>query len=503
MTPGLVPAREADDHLALARAGAACPTSPQLASHPAAVRLLWEVCQIPDFRKVMSDTHARLLAQIYRHLAGPHGAPAGRLGGGAGERGSTALDGDIDTLMTRIAHIRTWTYIAHRAGLARRRAALAGARARHRGQALRRAARPHHPALRRSALGLPGAQARRARRAAGLGEPCRRGQGRGPLCRPARRLPLPARSRRRRWRAPRPCSPRPTRAARRDRARASAPRARRTMREFALDAGRRDRLARRRGRPAGRRATSVLAPSVEALPSDFFEGEQREAVRQRLAAFVARDLRRGLAAALPARARPRLSGPARGLVFQLGEALGSLPASRGWRRWWPRSPRPTASGCRGWACGFGVETVYFEPLLKPEAVGAARACSGRCARGEPVPPVARGHGRAARSRDRRRRLCGDGLSRAGPPRAARRPGRAPGRARRGALARQGAFAASPELAQLAGCAVADLPAMLAGAGLSRRQSGRPGRHFPRRRPGAARAARNRDRETARSPSSRS
>ena len=42
-----------------------------LATNPAAVRLLWEVCQIPDFRKVMSDAHARLLAQIYRHLTGP------------------------------------------------------------------------------------------------------------------------------------------------------------------------------------------------------------------------------------------------------------------------------------------------------------------------------------------------------------------------------------------------------------------------------------------------
>ena len=26
------------------------------ATNPEAVRLLWEVCQIPDFRKIMSDT---------------------------------------------------------------------------------------------------------------------------------------------------------------------------------------------------------------------------------------------------------------------------------------------------------------------------------------------------------------------------------------------------------------------------------------------------------------
>ena len=33
-----------------------------LATHPGAIRLLWEVCQIPDFRKSMSDSHARFLA---------------------------------------------------------------------------------------------------------------------------------------------------------------------------------------------------------------------------------------------------------------------------------------------------------------------------------------------------------------------------------------------------------------------------------------------------------
>ena len=32
------------------------------------MRLLWDVCGIPDFRKVLSDTHARLLGQIYRLL---------------------------------------------------------------------------------------------------------------------------------------------------------------------------------------------------------------------------------------------------------------------------------------------------------------------------------------------------------------------------------------------------------------------------------------------------
>ena len=82
---------------------------------PATVRLLWEVCQIPDFRKVMSDTHARLLGQIFRHLTSPAGKLPTEWVAGHVARLDNA-EGDIDTLMGRIAHIRTWTYISHRAG---------------------------------------------------------------------------------------------------------------------------------------------------------------------------------------------------------------------------------------------------------------------------------------------------------------------------------------------------------------------------------------------------
>src|SRR5712671_6702103 len=110
--PGLVAAREADDQLALRALARQADIAP-LARHPAAVRLLWEVCQIPDFRKVMSDTHARLLGQIYRHLAGPKERLPVDWVARQVER-LDRVDGDIDTLMARIAHIRTWTYIAHR-----------------------------------------------------------------------------------------------------------------------------------------------------------------------------------------------------------------------------------------------------------------------------------------------------------------------------------------------------------------------------------------------------
>ena len=104
--------RMASDHLALADL-ARDPEIAGLASHPDAVRLLWEICQVPDFRKVMHDHHVKLLAHIYRHLMGP----TGRLPQDWVMRSVERLDrtdGDIDMLMTRIAHVRTWTYISHR-----------------------------------------------------------------------------------------------------------------------------------------------------------------------------------------------------------------------------------------------------------------------------------------------------------------------------------------------------------------------------------------------------
>jgi len=84
------------------------------AGDAAAVRLLWEVCQIPDFRKIFSDSHTRFLAEVYLHLTG-----AGRLPTDWVARqiaNIDRIDGDIETLTQRISFIRTWTYISHRAG---------------------------------------------------------------------------------------------------------------------------------------------------------------------------------------------------------------------------------------------------------------------------------------------------------------------------------------------------------------------------------------------------
>ncbi len=110
--PELMRAREADDYLVLS-ALAGDPEIADLASARSDVELLWEVCQVPDFRKTLSDQHSGLLRNIYRHLM----TNGGRLPEDWVARQIARIDGadgDIDALVARIAHVRTWTYIAHR-----------------------------------------------------------------------------------------------------------------------------------------------------------------------------------------------------------------------------------------------------------------------------------------------------------------------------------------------------------------------------------------------------
>ena len=76
---------------------------------------------------------------MFRHLTGPQGVlPNDWVGAMIAQL--ERIDGDIDALVTRIAHVRTWTYMSHRASWLRDAGALAGAGARGRGPALRRAA---------------------------------------------------------------------------------------------------------------------------------------------------------------------------------------------------------------------------------------------------------------------------------------------------------------------------------------------------------------------------
>jgi ATP-dependent RNA helicase SUPV3L1/SUV3 len=77
-----------------------------------AVERLWQVCQVPDYRKVSPQTHADLVGQLYRFLMKDGAVPADWF-----SRHLSAMDrtdGDIDTLSNRIAQVRTWSFVANR-----------------------------------------------------------------------------------------------------------------------------------------------------------------------------------------------------------------------------------------------------------------------------------------------------------------------------------------------------------------------------------------------------
>lgn len=109
----LVRARDADDQLVLA-ALIRDDGVQQRAGSRDRVQLLWDVCQVPDFRKTMPEHHATLVANLFTHLVDQDGRlPVDWVAGHIERLDRT--DGDIDTLTARLAHIRTWTYITHRA----------------------------------------------------------------------------------------------------------------------------------------------------------------------------------------------------------------------------------------------------------------------------------------------------------------------------------------------------------------------------------------------------
>ncbi|MCZ8109055.1 MAG: helicase-related protein [Burkholderiales bacterium] len=108
---GLTRAIAADDVVAL-DISARDPEMRGYASNPAAVQRLWEVCQVPDYRKVAPQAHADLVSTLYRQLMRD-----GRVGNDWFARQVAEVDrvdGDIDTLSNRIAQVRTWTFVANR-----------------------------------------------------------------------------------------------------------------------------------------------------------------------------------------------------------------------------------------------------------------------------------------------------------------------------------------------------------------------------------------------------
>jgi ATP-dependent RNA helicase SUPV3L1/SUV3 len=359
--PGLVQAREADDHRAL-QALARNADIGGLATHPGAVRLLWEVCQIPDFRKVMSESHTRLLAHCFLQLAGPQERlPTAWV---AGQMASLdRVDGDIDTLMARIAHIRTWTYITHRGDWVEDSAEW---QERARGIEDRLSDALHESITQRF---VDRRSAFLVRQLASEGELIAAVSNAGEVLVEGAyvgridglrfvpdsvdgvemRMLIAAASRVLR-----------SEVAARIRLLATD-----ADDAFAIGA---DGELRWRGAVVGRMVAGakLAAPRAEPLAGDFLEGEAREKVRRRLQEFLRNDIERKLAPLFAAEALP-LGGVGRGLVYQLVDALGCLPALDVAGQVAALEPAERKALSR-LGVRFGTESIYFEPLLRADTM---------------------------------------------------------------------------------------------------------------------------------------
>ncbi len=318
--PVLARAREGDDHLALA-ALAQDPEIARRAGGGAAVRLLWEVCRIPDFQKILSDQHASLLSRVYRHLMDGDGRLPTDWVGRQVARIDRA-DGDIDALMARIAHIRTWTYVTHRGDWLddaqhwqERTRAIEDrlSDALHQRLTERFIDRRTAVLLRRLRGGEDLIGAVRAN-----GEVLLEGEHLGRL--KGFRFMVDKSAERH--------AVRPLEAAARRALVSEVPRRLRQLEQDADEAFALDDKAQIlwKGAAVARleAGPTALSPGVRPTASDLLDGGQRERLRKRLDLWLKGHIERRLKPLLRL-SDAELSGPARGIAFQLVESLGTLP----------------------------------------------------------------------------------------------------------------------------------------------------------------------------------
>jgi ATP-dependent RNA helicase SUPV3L1/SUV3 len=109
--PGLTRAPLAEDFLVLEHA-ARDEDIRALTKTRAAVERLWEACQVPDYRKIAPANHAELVTTLYGFLMREGKIPDDWFARQVAQ--ADHPEGDIDSLSNRIAHVRTWTFVANR-----------------------------------------------------------------------------------------------------------------------------------------------------------------------------------------------------------------------------------------------------------------------------------------------------------------------------------------------------------------------------------------------------
>ncbi len=109
--PGLARAPVADDE-AIFDLLATKPEIRDRAADRRRVARLWDVCALPDFRKVGTHGHSDLVATIYGYLIDGGNLPNDWMARQIAL--CDRVDGDLETIAARVAQIRSWTYCANR-----------------------------------------------------------------------------------------------------------------------------------------------------------------------------------------------------------------------------------------------------------------------------------------------------------------------------------------------------------------------------------------------------
>ncbi len=354
--PGLTRGQDATDLLTLAALHHDADIR-KAAQGRTAVKLLWEACQIPDFRKLATDSHVKLCGKIFNHLRASEKLPEDWV-----RREIENLDkieGDIDTLMQRLTDVRVWAYITARADWMRDAdtwamraravedrvsdtlhvklmARFVDKRAAHLTRRLEDSETDELQAVVANS-GLVLVEGHEVGRVEGFffhPDPATQGQEKKLVMRAARRA-LAQEMPRRILRAE------------------TAPDDAFTITD--------DRHIEWEGTKIARlkRSEAFLKPAVDVLHSEFLDGLARERLRARLATYLSAETEKRLGALLKAMENP--PAPLRGIVHRLSESGGVLEAE-------PFSPE-----LRQEAKKFGIDlgrfAMYLPAALKP---GAAR-----------------------------------------------------------------------------------------------------------------------------------
>jgi ATP-dependent RNA helicase SUPV3L1/SUV3 len=469
--PFLVRMRHAEDQTTLAALTGDAELM-ALARDPDLVRLLWEVCQVPDFQGIVTEGHTRLLSRVFRFLC----APAGRIPEdflASHVRDIDRADGDVEMLLGRIAAIRTWTYISHRAAWVPDPRFWQG-----RTRAVEdRLSDVLHERLTQEFVDRPGTVIARhdpselVTSVSADGEVLVQGLRAGLLegfrFRPDREV-------RESSRGLLAAANRALRGLARERVEALE---REEDSGFALGPGA-ELLWRGTGVARLIAGECALSPQVEVLASDLLDPPLRERVRRRLASWLEAHLR-GVLGPLFTLRDGAPAGAARGLAFALTEGLGAVA-----RRTVARQVAVLTPADRQELSRLGVTTgrlaVFLPALLRPEAMRLrARLFSNRAGRpaeaGPDGPPSVPCDPRQASAF-----YLACGYLPAG-PRAVRldRLERAAAVASR--LSREGAFVPPRDLASILGCRPDQVPAVLTAIGYVERDGQFERR--ARRRPG--------------------